>query len=256
MKEILDSLSTSLEKLYQGFVLRDLLGFVLPGSIFLLSIWCLMVPNGISPNCNNNSLGCVSDVLSKVNQNTITIVAFIGVSYLTALILQSVHYGLADLIYQKVTGNQFKLRIWYFMKGISKPFDKNEDAPDLSEIPSLLSIGALAPEKALQNLTSEKALTRFQESKAYSERISVLQIVIGNSVLAGFPLLFLLSKSLDLDWWWTILGATILLFGYVEHWRLFYVRNLRIEILIKVANAIKQEDTAPSKNENLPESTD
>lgn len=56
MKEIIDSLSSSLERLYQGFVLRDLLGFVLPGSIFLLSVWSLFAPTQSGDFCDSAEL--------------------------------------------------------------------------------------------------------------------------------------------------------------------------------------------------------
>ncbi|MBK7896574.1 MAG: hypothetical protein IPJ90_17190 [Anaerolineaceae bacterium] len=144
--------------------------------------------------------------------------------------------------------------IRYYINKISQPYDKNKDVLKLDEIPSLMSIGALTPEKALERLEGERALSIFQESKAYSERMSVLQIVIGNAVLAGIPLLVLLSKSLDLGWW-TILGAIVLLLGYIEHWRLFFVRNLRHEILIKVANTIQEADIALNNSEKLQELT-
>lgn len=252
MKEILDSLSTSVEKLYQGFVLRDLLGFVLPGSIFLLSIWSLFAPTESGDFCDSAELlKCFVKTIGGSWQ-TLHLVAFVGGSYLTALLLQSVHYGLVDLVYKIATRKRSYSGIRYYTKSISQPFNKSKDTPKLSEIPSLMSIGALSPEKALENLESERALSIFQESKAYSERISILQIVLGNAVLAGIPLLVLVSKSLDLGWW-TILGAMVLLFGYIEHWRLFFVRNLRQEILIKVANAITEADIASGKSQKTQE---
>lgn len=248
MKEILDSLSTSVEKLYQGFVLRDLLGFVLPGSIFLLSVWSLFAPAGSYALCDpDKPLQCFVNLLGE-DWKTLQIVAFIGGSYLTALLLQSFHYGLVDLVYRIATN---KYQIFYYTKSISQP--DITDIPNLSEIPSLMSVGALAPEKALKNLKNEKALSRFQESRAYTERLSVLQMVIGNTVLAGIPFLGLLFKSLDLGWGWTILGVIILLFGYVEHWRLYFVRNFRIGFLINAAS--KDKDAALSNNENPPEAT-
>lgn len=259
MKDIINSLSTSLERLYQGFVLRDLLGYVLPGSIFLLSVWSLFTPTGKGTLCETVSspLKCFSNTLGE-NWETMQIVAFLGGSYLVALILQSFHYGLVDIVYQIATQKRPILGIKYYMKGISQSFDENKEVSKLREIPSVMSIGALAPDKALRNLKSERAFSRFQESKAYSERISVLQIVIGNTVIAGIPFLFLLLKSLGP---WTILstiflasGVIVLIFGYLEHWRLFYVRNLRHEILIEAAKAI--EEIAQNKDEQPKESTD
>ena len=238
MKDIVNSLSISLERLYQGFVLRDLLGYVLPGSIFLLSVWSLFAPGAKNTFCyqpSTNPLECFSKTLGE-NWETMQIVAFLGGSYLIALILQSFHYGLVDIVHQIITRKRPILGIRYYMKGISQPFDETREALKLSEIPSLMSIGALSPDKALQNLKSESALSRFHESKAYSERISVLQIVMGNTVIAGIPFLALLSGVLG---GWTVLGAIVLIFGYLEHWRLFFVRNLRHEILIKAAQGIE-----------------
>lgn len=265
MKDIINSLATAFERLYQGFVLRDLLGYVLPGSIFLLSIWSLIAPNlkdtfcnqpQINPSSPLSPLECFSSTLGA-NWETMQIVAFLGGSYLIALILQSLHYGLADIVYQLVDRKSFRRiiwpisGIWYYMKGISQPFDENKEVSTLSENPSLMSIGALAPDKALQKLKNENALSRFQESKAYTERLSVLQIVMGNTIVAGIPFLALLSKVLG---GWTILGAIVLIFGYLEHWRLFYVRNLRHEILIEAANAI--EENAQNKDGQPKEPTD
>jgi hypothetical protein len=101
---------------------------------------------------------------------------------------------------------------------------------------SLITTGALNPDQKLKSLRGAKALSRVQESAPYTERISALMLMTGNITIAGIPLLIVIVSKSALRWWHTLIGIGILLLIYLEHWRLFYARNLRHSLAIDAAS--------------------
>jgi hypothetical protein len=103
MNEVVRSFAEAIEKMYRSFILRDLLGFILPGLIFLASLWFLVGNPTQSPLCQSTtgSLHCLTQILGA-KPNVWQILALVGVSYLTGWVLQSVHFGIVDWIFQIV----------------------------------------------------------------------------------------------------------------------------------------------------------
>ena len=60
-------------------------------------------------------------------------------------------------------------------------------------------------------------------------------LMTGNIAIASIPLLIVVASKTALGWWIGF-GALPLLLLYLEHWRLFYARNLRHELAIDAAS--------------------
>ncbi len=252
MGEAIRSFVEAIEKIYRSFVLRDLLGFVLPGMIFLLSLWFLFGTPSQFFNCPSptDSFSCLTKGEGTVPTGWLVLV-FLGVSYLAGWILQCIHHGIVDSIFHvnMQAGKLALLRsivlcIFWFVIGIRSYARAITESTQNSTPVSLITTGALAPDLALKGARGEKALKRFQESVPYTERLSALMLMTGNTVIAGIPLLFALRPALGR---WTWVGVPVLLLMYLEYWRLFYARNRRHEIAVEAAS---QENGNLSQNDS------
>lgn len=242
------SFSDAIEKIYQSFVLRDFLGFVLPGTLSLFAIGYLLTSSF------PNSFGWLADIEQTIIQppfNWLVIIGFLGLSYLTAWLFQSVHYGIVDFLFQLVRlGSLKQLRQlnenWYFFlwpvtaiffyaKQVAKFNGQNDKSNKLS--PSLITRGALSPDNALNEIAGEKIPPRMQDSLLYTERVSALMIMTGNLAIAGLLLLFVIHQQFK-SFWLTFICAVIIWLLYVEHWRLWYTRNLRHKIYVTASKTV------------------
>lgn len=261
MSNAASSISEAIEKVYQSFVLRDLLGFVMPGSVSLLSLWYLVE----RPPCVRFLHWLVNRFETAPNVGQV--LAFLGASYLTAWVLQSVHYGLVDWCfriwrYSKVWQRDKRYRklfyllswpvrvvgIWFYMEKVTRfnHRDKAQDAisPSIEESPSLITRGALAPDEALKRIKGPKYPPRLSHSFSYTERASVLMVMTGNLAIAGIP--FLIALGVGGLGWWTLVGLPVLLLVYLEYWRLWYARNLRHQIYVAASEASDSSPLGPS----------
>lgn len=243
MNDIIESLSGAIDKLYQGFVVRDFLGFVVPGSISLLSLWYIL--RRPSPE------QLLQQVDRLTNANTLQIVAFLGASYLTAWILQCVHYGIIDWLcsvgeprkrwWQKVLWPVAGVKT-YIASAQEILGDGNAAGkPTLSKSHSMITRSALVPDVDLGKVRGADYPPRLARSLAYFERASALTLMTGNIVPAGILLLFALDTG-GLPPWGILIGTVILLFVYLEYWRLWHARNLRHRIFTAAAQASDAND--------------
>ena len=160
MSELIRSLSEAIEKFYRSFVSRDLLGFALPGSIFLSSFWLLVGRPEQIPLCQSTaeSLQCLTLLVGK-DPNALQVLAFLGASYVTGWVLQCVHYGIADWVFQIVRYHKPSSFIWplagifIYAKVIAGLRDHS------GKVNSLITAGALDPDKGLMKVRGAKALS-------------------------------------------------------------------------------------------------
>jgi len=87
METFAGSLSNAIERIYQGFILRDLVGFTLPGAVSLLSL-VHHFRFGQEEEFYLNAEWFFDRLKESVSGN-LSIVIFILLSYLTAWILQT-----------------------------------------------------------------------------------------------------------------------------------------------------------------------
>jgi hypothetical protein len=264
MSEAIRSFTAAIEKMYQSFVMRDLLGFVLPGLIFLLSLWFLVGNPAQFFYCNSstNRFGCVMIGLGTM-LTVWQVFILLGVSYLAGWVLQCVHHSIADSLFQLMQGDKngtvkpvetqakdteksaesreggykkifVRLRStlsWPVM-GIRFYVTEIRNGTQNAITTSLITKGALAPDIALKRVRGEKALRRLQESYPYTERLSALMLMTGNTAIASIPLLFAVRTVFG---WWTLGGGIVCLLMYLEYWRIFCARNLRHELAVEAA---------------------
>ena len=249
MARTVSSLSEAIEQVYQGFILRDLLGFVLPGSLSLLSLayhlFRLWFP---SLDFFHKLKESVTEIVTATGApifGLVVLAAFVGFSYVTAWILQSVHYGLVDWIFQFVRGDKrFRFRLWpltgvfFYAGAVVQSSSEIDMKGELPLSPSMITRGALAPDQALMNIKGQDLPERMREASSYTERISALMLMTGNTAIAGALLLSVVLRQENLGWnWWVFLiGSLVILFVYLEHWRLWYARNLRHRIYVDAAD--------------------
>ncbi len=255
MSEAINSLADAIERLYRSFVLRDVVGYLLPGSVFISSAWLLGSGQSDLPRYLANLL---RDWMPS------QLIAFLAASYLGGVLIQSVHYGIVDWVYQlQKKVYDFLQRdadswptktIFWLLKTIFLPLRAilwpvagiftyarqiidvaKIDNPSLIDSPSLMTIGALALDAAPRS-REEKSLSKSGERDSYTERLSVLMLITSNLAIASVPLLILAIKF-DLHWCYPLGGALILLFLYLEHWRLLYARNLRHKFLAEAGSS-------------------
>jgi len=206
-----------LGRLYEGFVLRDLLGFVAPGSVSLISIAIVLAITHEQ---------AASDVVKKFRELELSewwqIVVFFVTAYLWAWVLQALHYG----IIARIIGFER-----FFGGGLS-----GLDSLDTEKVHSFLqkssptTRAALQPDWLLAQLMKQDERKKFIEELPYTERLSALMAMSGNLAMAflllALLILFLLSNYI-------LLATLSLLFSIpllYEHRRLWIARNLRVAI--------------------------
>lgn len=243
MSEAVNSLSTAIEKMYQSFILRDLLGFVLPGLISTFSLWYLLESNFSQ---NPFVKWVTENPSSSLVPDWVKIVAGIATTYLISWTLQSIHYGIIDFLFQigrlfnNVNPEQLEQKKWgrvfwpiigilVYMAKIAHFKTQSDETNKLP--PSLISRGALSPDNAykIYHVQLSDVVSR------YPERLSALMLMTGNLAIAITLLLF----ALQLSGWYLASGAVIVLFLYLEYWRLWYTRNLQIQMHVETLRKVK-----------------
>ena len=91
---MLDAVSKLLERLYSGFFLRDILGFVVPGAVSLISLWSITYAG---PQCQRIRTDYIVSWFTHLDYGW-RVVAFLVASYLLAWTLQVFHYALVNSI--------------------------------------------------------------------------------------------------------------------------------------------------------------
>ncbi len=240
MSEAVNSLSVALEKAYQSFILRDLLGFVLPGLISIVSLGYLLESNFSS----NAFVTWLNGILVA---DWVKTTALLATAYLTGWILQSVHYGIIDWLFQigrfshkiraavEALEQSEWLRIWpivgilVYMAKIANFNTQSDETRKLP--PSLITRGALSPDRAykMYHVKLPDVVSR------YPERLSVLMLMTGNLAIAGSLSLFALQPN----WYYWVGGIIVVLFLYLEHWRLWYTRNLQVQMHVESLREVK-----------------
>jgi len=247
MSQAISSITDSIDRLYRGFVLRDLLGFILPGAIFLSSLWCLITSTNVSACTSFDA--CAKHLLTPlvIDGFTVKTLVFLGASFLAAWVIQSVHFGFVDWMYQIAKHHQWWSFLWplagvvVYARRIDDVFGDHTTTIQ-NPSPSLVTNGAIAPDITLKKLKGNRATERMGESTAYTERLSALMLMTSNLAIAGVPLVIFMVRQLGLHWW-GVLGIVALVFLYLEYWRLLYARNLRHELLVDAAS---NENSLPS----------
>lgn len=247
MANTIEAISQAVERLYRGFVLRDLLGLVLPGAISLFSIWSLMNQfQDLAASLRNLGNSVKHLAAEPVTYQVIIAIFFLSVSYVIAWLLQAVHNSIIDAIFQLIRpvhqwaqSNQrvrhilawpwlapLWLLFWpviglfYYMVEISKAFPSN-GVPSPTDTFSLVVRSALSPDHEYLNTNEESKLSPEirQQFARYPERISALMLMTGNLAIAG--VLFLVA------WRPHWLAYVAVLLVYLEYWRLLYTRNMQ-----------------------------
>jgi|SRR3972149_4607926 len=232
----MDRLVDAIVRVYDTFILRDLLGFTFPGSIFLISLYCLLAGrlHGLAVRCEMQRATFCIDKMNAIDLSSLQLLVFLGISFVTGWTIQTVHFGIVDWIYQVFRFRDRSSIFWpvtgviHYVRSLGQSFEN----PLVTFAPrSLITRGALAPE--LYALDSRGRFTAPQSKTPdkYFERISALMLMTANNAIAGIPLLILLATKFSLGWW-TLLGVLVLLIVYLEHWRLFHARNLRHELML------------------------
>ena len=232
MSEAINSLADAIERLYRSFVLRDVVGYLLPGAVFISSAWLLGSGQSDLP-------GYLANLLRDWMPSQL--IAFLVASYLGGALIQSVHYGFVDWIYQlpridspcSKTKCRFLRAIFWPVTGIftyaKKVIDVAKiDTPSLIDSPSLMTIGALYPDVAPKP-SKEKSPSKSEERDPYTDRLSVLMLITSNLAIASVPLVILIWRRCN--WRLGFLAVVLIVFLYLEHGRLLYARNLRHKFL-------------------------
>jgi hypothetical protein len=238
MSDALNTLSTALDKLYRDFVLRDLLGFVFPGAIIIVSIWCLVARPDM---CLQQ---CIAKLL-EINPSVVQVFVFLGISYTTAWVLQVVHYAFVDCAFLICKRKELRAPlcplIWplrVYVRSMDVSPERSIEA--LRSSPSLITRGALNPDVAIARLGKAGIPETVRYSLPYDERARVLAIMTANLAFASVFLVIVLVKKLG---WWYAFGIIVSLFLYVEYWRLWYTVNLRRAIYVQGTQGSLTQDT-------------
>lgn len=225
-----------LERVYQGFFLRDTLGFAAPGSISLVSLWLIF--DSRNPLITSGVAG-----LWQGLSETWRVIAFLVAAYLLAWTLQSLHYGILNLIAKL----PFFDRKFSELGPLVDSMNAEEIEKRLRQSP-IVTRGALEPDLVLAKSMPEDVL---KKELPYTERVSALFIMTGNLAIATFLLvLMLICTRNDYNWLWAA-GFLIPFFLYIKHWRLWKARNLQVAIYSvefkKRVEREKEKDTASAQ---------
>jgi hypothetical protein len=227
----MDAVSKVLERLYAGFFLRDILGFVVPGAISLISLWFICGADSRLPKTPSNRLVTWFGGLDSGWQ----VVTFIMVSYILAWILQTLLYGLVNLIAKR-------RGLLEFFKGKLKGLVPFGDTSDVGQTATVLSDSWAMTRVSLRfdsilakDLPREMLAERLEEFP-YTERLSALAIMSSNLAISTFLVVvaMLLRFASELPWWAVVILAVVSVIVpsllYMEYWRLIRARNLQIAI--------------------------
>lgn len=257
-----------MDRFYRNFFLRDILAYTLPGFLFVAGIWFMADPYMLGATCPTQagSLRCLINA-TKVDLSWPQLAFLLGSSFLVGWVLQALHFAFVDWIFQFAT--QFELHPWrslvwplystiHHTRAIARGTDRR------SEANSLITMGSLAPDKALGRISNNQVEVRTQSTLGYTERLSALMLMVANLVVGGGILVFLAALRSILSWlvhWSPAIGLAVLSFInpvglaltlaavaliaiYSEFWRMYYARNLRVEYLVDAANA-QSSQTGP-----------
>lgn len=275
MSNTVDSITGTIERLYQGFFLRDILGFTLPGIVTLAALWQLV--EILKPFKTIN----IDHLLNKIYTPGETFGLFeslilLGLAYTTGWMLQAIHHSVIDWLYQIILflshllGRPIKslkmnaqskpwvsrlinifwpiAGIFYYIKQILE-HDYREGNEQLLAEP-LTSRAAMAPDRMLiQKIKAGNASSELINNERlgdrYTERLSALLAMAGNLSVAS--LIWVLVIYRDTQNKTVLWGLIVVALLYLEHWRLWYIRNLRHEIYVRrVANSEENEEKQSS----------
>ncbi len=206
-----------LGRIYDGFILRDLLGFVAPGSITLIFLGVHFEPHIVRSLWDSSSAW--------------TITIFVVAAYLWAWILQALHYG----VFTWVAGRGFlRAHFLHRLSELSRFVGNSNESIEtrLAETP-LLTQGALEPDLVSAKAMDVTLLKERMKGFPYTERLSALMLLTGNLAIA-FVVLAVASILPGYDG--SSFSALTLPFFliaclmYWEYWRLWEARNIQVAI--------------------------
>ena len=235
-----------LERLYQGFLLRDILGFIAPGSISLISLSAMFGSSlsRITPSLITNLWGDLSITWRAI--------AFLVASYLLAWTLQALHYGVLNVVIKpSCFGDRFSK-----LGPLADSTDTQEIEKHLKQSP-IVTRGALEPDLVLAKSMSEGMLENRLRELPYTERASALLIMSGNLAIATVLLVSMLIHRTN-EWQWAF-GFLIPCFLYIEYWRLWEARNLQVAIYSvgfrqKACDQAKRSTSPDVRQDNIQQS--
>lgn len=229
-------------RIYQGFFLRDILGFVVPGSFSIISLLVviyiripfspLQLPNVL---CANFSWSTIANCeLIALN---VLILTFLGFAYLWAWVLLCLSYVLF------LNQNKFSQKI-FPQKDLLDLSQKNlDELTKLTNVMPTVTRGALQTDFIRARSMSRSQLEKLVEEIPYTERASSLMLLSSNLGSATFVLIIALVALWLLEglqsftlivWTWRLIITLILLvIGiclYKEHWRIWNYRNLQLAV--------------------------
>lgn len=216
-----------LERAYQGFVLRDVLGFLTPGAISLAVLWTMLDLDvkvkfkQIVPNSLANLFGDGSTT------STWAIILFLASAYLLGWTLQAAHFGVLSFL-RLLTRIPFLARFTNPNNSTLETFVGNGDVKGIENIlrhsPPATRVALELDLISAKSLTNELLQERIRDFP-YIERISALIIMTGNLSIAITLLLIAMATRIAFGWT-ALLLFVIPLFLYCEYWRLMKARSL------------------------------
>jgi hypothetical protein len=234
-----------IDRIYQGFVLRDLLGFVAPGSISLISIWFIF---NLDQNPQIVSQLCY---LWRWLEGW-KFITFFVLAYLLAWTLQSIHYDFLRIVGWILSRDTVVARLQKvhsrFIRAIFLPdrlfrkrflnFTDCESRVNIDNVlrnSNIVTRGALELDFIISKSMDQESLKKRLDDFPYSERLSALMLLTSNLAIAAVLLVLMLTQRLQRLEIWLFLLVPIFL--YFEFWRLWQARNLQVAIY---AAALKQ----------------
>jgi|CXWL01.1.fsa_nt_gi hypothetical protein len=237
-----DGIVKLLERMYQGFVLRDILGFVAPGSISLISLGLILAPKLIE------KLWC------KLDSSIWVVITFIVMAYMLAWSLQSLHYGIVNLV------NTVYNRVRKSASPSEPPklSSVEEIEKSMKKMP-MVTRRALEPDLAWAKYATDKMLEKRLEDFPYNERLSALMLMSSNLAISlvllavAFLIRPMAMAEVDSSKLVSLLLFVFSAFLYCEHWRIWVARNLQVEIYAVGLSEKRQNEASDPKLGNQPQ---
>jgi len=224
-----------LDRVYQSFLLRDVLGFVVPGGIVLISLRVLLDIRIEHPVILFTKTVCGQLSAFQSCEATLTnwqIITIPLMAYLAGWVLQAVHYGILRLVYWKLKP-PFLLKRFLVSKfsksGSLLDNIKTQELESLLKQAPLMTQGALEPDLIMAEPMTDELLKEQLKESPYSERLSALMIMSANLAGAIFILAVMLGVKNGL-WLASLILLLISIALYFEFLRLWEARNLRVAI--------------------------
>ena len=235
------SLADVIDRLFQRFVLRDVLGLMLPGALLGAAVLVgFYRSEAVAFFCISGAVGfqCVSEVTQRFDVLQALLLG--GLAYAAGWSIQCAHLALVDVYHWAEKRCRLLTYLWRLsgVHGYVQAIDSN--SLEAAAALSLVTLGALAPDKALKRLTASHAKPSLQEAQAYTERASALMMFSANLAIVGVVWIGVLIGTTSIGCW-ALLGLPIVLSLYHEYWRLLFARNLRMDYFIDAANAVRPE---------------